>query len=357
MEYLIAMPAKIDEVDLAVRAEAGGFDYLGAGEGPLLWSDPYQYLALASQRTSTIKLGTSVTNPLTRTPPQTANSVATLNRLAPGRVYFGIGTANNAMRSMGREVAKMAELEHAIEVIAGMLRGERVVHDLRGEEREVEFLVPEQGWHNVDDPVEVWVAAGGPKSLGIAARTADVVVYCLGPDPTLIRIVRRELDREIEAAGRHPEDVRLAALTWFYALRPGEGFEEAVVNGVGSSPISSCLADLPFMQEHKDELGEDIVDETAQAAEQYLNIPPGGATHYLDVWRQYLSGLDPKHKEIITKRIVDYFCLWGTPEELQEKAATMREAGVDVVAVFLANPQNFARDIDDLSTHVVAHDV
>ena len=71
------------------------------GEGPLLFSDPYQQLALASQVTSTINLGTLVTNPLTRIAPVTANSVATLNHLAPGRTFLGIGTANNALRSMG----------------------------------------------------------------------------------------------------------------------------------------------------------------------------------------------------------------------------------------------------------------
>ena len=357
MQNLLAMPAKVDQIDLAARAEANGFDYLGAGEGPLLWSDPYQYLALASQRTSTIKLGTCVTNPLTRIPPQTANCVATLNRLAPGRVFTGMGTANNALRSMGRPVAKMDETEHAIEVVAGMVRGERVIHNWNSQERELEFLVPEQGWYNVADPVEVWVAAGGPRGLAMAARTADVVLYCLGPDPTLIRIVREHLDREIEAAGRRPEDVRLAALTWFYAMKPGDTFEDAVINGVGSSPISSCLTNAQFMAEYAEEIGDDIVQAASEAAETYLATPPAGSTHYLDVWRQYLSGLDPRHKDIITRRLVDYFCLWGSPEELQQKAQIMSDAGVDVMAVFLSNPLNFERDIEDLSTHVVASHV
>jgi hypothetical protein len=43
------------------------------GEGPLLFSDPYQYLAVAARETSSIssiKLGTRVTNPLTRLDPR-----------------------------------------------------------------------------------------------------------------------------------------------------------------------------------------------------------------------------------------------------------------------------------------------
>lgn len=354
MQYVVSIPAKIDELDHVVRAEAAGFSHFGVGEGPLLWSDPWQYLALASQRTSTIGLGPNVTNPVTRIPPQTANSAATLNRLAPGRTFLGIGAANNAMRSMGRNVATMAELDHAIEVASGMLRGERVTHRWRGEEREIEFLVPEQGWYNVDDPIELWVSAGGPKSLKIAARYADVVTYCLGPDPRMIRVVREELDREILAAGRRPEDVKLAALTWFYATRRGEGLEEAIVKGFGSGPISSCLTNIGFMSQHADELGPEIVQAAGVAAQRYLETPPAGSTHYLDIWKRYLSGLDPAHVGLITPEIVDCFCLWGDQEDLERKAAVMEEAGVDYISVFLSNPMTFERDIDDLGRTLVA---
>jgi alkanesulfonate monooxygenase SsuD/methylene tetrahydromethanopterin reductase-like flavin-dependent oxidoreductase (luciferase family) len=354
MDFLVSIPAKIDEVDLVPRAEAGGIAYFGAGEGPLLWSDPYQFLALASQRTSTIKLGTCVTNPVTRIAPQTANSVATLNRLAPGRVFMGLGAANNAMRSMGRSVATMAELEHSIEVADAMLSGERTIHRWRGEEREVEFLAPEQGWVDIDHEVETWVAAGGPKSLAVAARHADTVLYCLGPDPSLIGIVRAELDRHAIAAGRDPEEIKLSALTWFYAMRPGDTIEDAILKGFGSGPISSCLTNIALLEEHAEEVGPEIVAAAGTAAAAYLSLPPAG-THYLDVWRTYLNGFDPRHAGIVTEDIIDFFCLYGTPEELQQKVAQMRDAGVDSVSVFLSNPETFARDIDDLSGLVLAH--
>jgi alkanesulfonate monooxygenase SsuD/methylene tetrahydromethanopterin reductase-like flavin-dependent oxidoreductase (luciferase family) len=109
------------------------------------------------------------------------------------------------------------------------------------------------------------------------------------------------------------------------------------------------------MASHADELGSEIVDASTAAAGAYLSMPPDGSTHYLDIWRKYLNGLDPRHKDIITKQLVDYFCLYGSPEELQEKIAAMREAGVDSVAVFLANPMTFERDIEALSRSVVAY--
>ena len=112
MQFCIGTTAKIDAVDLVKQAEDVGASHFGVGEGPLLFSDPYQYLALAARDTSTIKLGTWVTNPLTRIAPVTANSIATLNALAPGRTFLGIGTANNALRSMGNRPATLQGARH-----------------------------------------------------------------------------------------------------------------------------------------------------------------------------------------------------------------------------------------------------
>ena len=140
MDFCIGTCAKIDRVGLVPLAEDLGVTHFGVGEGPLLFSDPYQYLALAATQTSTIRLGTMVTNPLTRIAPVTANSMATLNALAPGRTFLGIGTANNALRSMGNRPATIAELTHAIEVTHELMAGRRVVHSWLGQHREVEFL-------------------------------------------------------------------------------------------------------------------------------------------------------------------------------------------------------------------------
>ena len=126
MEFCIGTTAKIDAVGLVKQAEDVGASHFGVGEGPLLFSDPYQYLALAARETSTIQLGTWVTNPLTRIAPVTANSIATLNALAPGRTFLGIGTANNALRSMGNRPATLSELDSALTIARGLLAGERV---------------------------------------------------------------------------------------------------------------------------------------------------------------------------------------------------------------------------------------
>ena len=356
MQFCIGTTAKIDAVGLVKQAEAVGASHFGVGEGPLLFSDPYQYLALAARETSTIKLGTWVTNPLTRIAPVTANSTATLNALAPGRTFLGIGTANNALRSMGNRPATLKELDNALTVIRGLLAGERVTHRWLGQDREIEFLDPNGHWYNFADPVEIWMSAGGPKGLAVAAKHADYMTYCLGPNTDMIGVVRRELDKAVSEAGRPPGSVKLVALSWFYQLRPGETWEDGVDHGFGSGPISSCITNAGFMNEHVDELGAEIVTASTEAAQAYLGDPTAAdAPHYLEVWAKYLRGLDPVHRPLITKELVDYWCLYGTPDQLREKTQLMLDAGVDMVSVFLSNPFTAERDIADIGSSILAH--
>lgn len=356
MDFCIGTCAKIDQVAMVKRAEDLGVTHFGVGEGPLLFSDPYQFLALAAQQTSSIALGTMVTNPLTRIAPVTANSMATLNALAPGRTFLGIGTANNALRSMGNRTAKISELTHAIEVSRELMAGRRVTHNWLGQSREVEFLDKDSGFYNVNDHIPIWVAAGGPRGLAEAAKYADAVVYCLGPNADVIGLIRRELDKAVADAGRPPGSVKLVSLSWFYQLGNGETWEDGVTNGFGSGPISSCITNSGLMNAHRDELGDPIVDASITAAQQYLGDPTAAEQpHYLDVWAKYLRGLDPAHRPIITEELVDYWCLYGSPAELREKAALMRDAGVDILQVFLSNPFTAERDIDNIGHSILAH--
>jgi hypothetical protein len=78
------------------------------------------------------------------------------------------------------------------------------------------------------------------------------------------------------------------------------------------------------------------------------------APHYLEVWAKYLRGLDPVRRPIITKELADYWCLYGTPEQLLEKTQLMRDAGCDMVSVFLSNPFTDERDIADIGSSTLA---
>ncbi|MCW2849237.1 MAG: putative methylenetetrahydromethanopterin reductase [Marmoricola sp.] len=356
MDFCIGTCAKIDQVGMARQAEDVGVTHFGVGEGPLLFSDPYQFMAIAATQTSSINLGTMVTNPLTRISPVTANSVATLNALAPGRTFMGIGTANNALRSMGHRPASIKELEDHIRVTKALLNKERVWHEWRGENREKEFLDTDSGFYNPHD-VPIWVACGGPKGIKMAAKYADAIIYCLGPNPDMIKLIKSEIEKAVAEAGRPEGSVKLISLSWFYKYQgAGETWEDGIDKGFGSGPISSCLTNVGLMNEHVDELGAGIVETSTKAAMAYLGDPNAAdQPHYLETWAKYLRGLDPKHRPIITQELVDYWCLYGSAEDLQEKSQLMLDAGVDMLSVFLSNPFTAERDIADIGSTILAN--
>jgi hypothetical protein len=60
--------------------------------------------------------------------------------------------------------------------------------------------------------------------------------------------------------------------------------------------------------------------------------------------------LDPAHKPLITRDLVDYWCLCGTPEQLQERARTM----LDMIGVMLSNPFTAERDVADIGSSILA---
>src|SRR5258708_12578603 len=90
----------------------------------MLFSDCYAVLALAARQTSRLRLGPGVAICGTRIPPVHVAAMATLNRLAPGRVHLGVGTGNTATRSMGQPPMRIAEYAEHLRVLRGLLRAD-----------------------------------------------------------------------------------------------------------------------------------------------------------------------------------------------------------------------------------------
>ena len=104
-------------VELTKRAEANGFSYGWLFDSHVLWREPYVLLTLIAQATSSLRLGTCVTNPATREPSVTASILATLDEVSGGRMDLGIGRGDSARRVLGKPPTTMKTLEEAIAVI------------------------------------------------------------------------------------------------------------------------------------------------------------------------------------------------------------------------------------------------
>jgi 5,10-methylenetetrahydromethanopterin reductase len=186
----------------AQRAEAAGWDGMVVVDSQNLSGDPYVALTLAAGATTTLKLGTGVTNTSTRHPAATAASIASVHVASGGRAALGIGRGDSALAHVGLAPAPVGELEAYIKVVKAYLGGEsigfrdlaRFAHpgtrtlDTLGladapDDSRLHWLPPELA------PVEVEVAATGPKVLA-AARHADRVLVAVGADPERVTWAR-----------------------------------------------------------------------------------------------------------------------------------------------------------------------
>src|SRR5437773_5313951 len=89
----------------------------------------------------------------TRIPPVHVAAMATLNRLAPGRVHLGIGTGNTAMRTMGQRPMRIADYDEYLGVLAALLRGEVVDYRYRDRRRPIKMLTDNKKYMSLEPKI------------------------------------------------------------------------------------------------------------------------------------------------------------------------------------------------------------
>src|SRR5215468_7352092 len=145
MDFGIGIASGVDGWKAAARAEALGFRHAWFYDTQMLSADVFVSMALAAVKTTRIRLGTGVLVPTNRIAPAAANGFATLLKLAPGRVDFGVGTGFTARNTMGLPPMRLADLREYVRVVQGLLAGETVQWQAEGGERTVRFLDPSSG--------------------------------------------------------------------------------------------------------------------------------------------------------------------------------------------------------------------
>lgn len=173
--------------DFARRTEAEGWDGMALVDSQNLAPDPYVLLGLAAAATSTLKLATGVTNPLTRHPAAAATAAATVQAGSHGRFVLGIGRGDSSLAHLGLAPVAPEELEQYLVRLQGYLAGEEVPFDRPSVDRLGMAAGPTSSrirWIIMAGAkVPVDVAATGPKVIALAARHAERVTFAVGADP------------------------------------------------------------------------------------------------------------------------------------------------------------------------------
>src|SRR5581483_6475424 len=145
MQFGIAIPTAADSWRLVHRAEELGFSHAWFFDTQMLSADPFVAMAAAAMKTTRIRLGTGVLIPSNRIAPVAANALASLNKLAPGRIDFGVSTGFTGRRTMGLPAVKLADMAEYIRVVQALWRGETVETEIDGKRRQIRFMAPELG--------------------------------------------------------------------------------------------------------------------------------------------------------------------------------------------------------------------
>ena len=213
--YPSEVPADI--IASARLADEMGFSTLWVLDSHLLFHEVYTLLGALAVSTERIRLGTAVTNPLTRHPTVTASAFSTLAELSGGRATLGISVGDSALKSMNLDVARMATLAETVALCRKLLRGEAVSCG-EGKMAQLPRVAP---------PVPIYVAATGPKMLALAGKIADGVILMNGIAPELIGEAVRIVREGERAAGREQESVRIAVWAACHPSRDAVKFNVA----------------------------------------------------------------------------------------------------------------------------------
>lgn len=162
----------------AIFAEKSGLYSIWNSDVQVIDRDVYQCLAASALRTSKIKLGPAITNPLTRHLTVTASSIMTLNEISGGRAILGIGSGDGSVRRIGLYPATIEKLETTIATLRKLLAGEvikfgdRVSSSIR--------------WKN-DGKIPIFVPATGKRMLELAGRAGDGVIMNVGTNSNAVK--------------------------------------------------------------------------------------------------------------------------------------------------------------------------
>src|SRR5271154_4018441 len=243
MRFSMMFDTHIDKWDLARYVEELGFDGAFFPDSEMIWSDCYATMALAAVNTKRIRLGTGIAAPGVRIAPVTAHSIATINQIAPGRTFLGIGTGNTSMRVMGQNPTPLAELREYLRVVRGLLDGKEVDYTYRGKTRSIKFLHLDRHFINLHDRIPIYMAASGPKALATVGESADGWITT-GTEPEEVSGHFERVRIGAANAGRTiPADFPRAFVIAPAVLRPGEKLTaERVINEIGSQVMCNFHA-------------------------------------------------------------------------------------------------------------------
>jgi probable F420-dependent oxidoreductase len=213
-------PSRSGEV--FARLERIGYDTAFSFEAK---HDPFLPLAVASQTTSTLRLGTAVAIGFARNPMVLANVGHDLQQMSGGRFVLGLGSQirphiqNRFSETWSHPVARMRELVLAVRAIWDTWEGHSELH-FEGEFYRHTLMIPAfNPGPNPYGPPPVFIGGFGRRMIGVAGEVADgLIVHPFNSRRSLEELVLPALAAGRATAGRAEGTVEIVwvmmVVTW-----------------------------------------------------------------------------------------------------------------------------------------------
>jgi hypothetical protein len=341
MKFGGMVATKIDDWEIFPFLEDLGYNSGWAPDSQMIWSDCYATLALAAHHTSRIRLGTGVAIAGTRTAPVTAHSIASINKLAPGRTFLAMGTGHTAMRVMGQNPIKIDDFQDHLRVISGLLRGEEVSYapgSAAGQTAQpIKFLDRQLDCLNLDDPIPLYVAANGPRALAATGTYGDGRISAGNePDKMFARNLGRIHDAARDAGRTLPDDFHTSCLTYASVLDPGDKLtDDRVIEEVGGQVVSSLhfYYELYQLQGSEHFIPEAIKDVWADYKAHVENHMPPERRHQF-LHQGHCSFVTEDERKFVTPTMIrTTLGLVGTRGEIIERVHQMEANGMKEIVL------------------------
>ncbi|MGE0745478.1 MAG: LLM class flavin-dependent oxidoreductase [Rhodospirillales bacterium] len=328
MQFGINLAPSADSWTLVKKAEELGLAHAWFIDSQLINADVFVAMTAAAMATARIHLGTGMLIPSNRIAPVAANALASLNKLAPGRIHFGVATGFTARRTMGLGPIRLAELKEYIRVVQGLLAGETVEWENEGVRRKIRFLNPDLDQINLADPIPLHISALAPR---IRAMTAEMGARWVVPIGSVegARTTFEAIRDSWLAAGRDPADLYVSAVGSGCVLADGEPYDSPRAKAQAGPGATVALHDMAEAAEYGTRQFR-VPPHLESAVEAFKKIhasyEPADA-RYLTLHRGHLMIVRPEEERLVTAEMIRSMTITGRKEELRDKLRELRTIG------------------------------
>lgn len=342
MDFGIALATSTESWKVVERAEALGFSHAWFYDTQLLNPDVFVGMALAAAHTSRIRLGTGVLIPSNRIEPVTANALASLNRLAPGRIDFGVGSGFTGRRTMGQRAIPLDRMQRYVERVQALLAGQTIEWPPDGGRAEVGFLNPDFGLINLEDPIALHLSAMGPRSRRLTAEMGAGWMNFAGDESSATRTLE-DMQQAWTEAGRTADSLYSTLFFLGAVLEPGEAFDSERVIAQAGPWVTVFFHNLVETTEPgsmESIIGKPLSDSLEQYREIYQSYP--ARRRHLHNHRGHLMFIRPDERFLVTADRIRDMTFSGDVETLQQRVDRLAEAGYRQLTVQLVEGQESA---------------